>query len=222
MAILPNMKSRRIILIALLALLVCSVGGYFLLRQTGVIHRTPKVITDSVALPQTQKFTGGEGKFIEGSAGVPVALMPDDPGEEVIVVGAELAIKGAYEVALAEAKKWAPDAKLLFAQTLGTITLDGKTSYWQIGFASAQKRKGYEIIVQGSSAISAKEVVSAAEGFDLPKNWYDSNEALSSMRSLPQFSDATVSKISFFYDTEARSWMYSILTSVGASAMPVR
>src|SRR3989338_6961807 len=74
-----------------------------------------------------------------------------------------------------EKQRWSSDAKLVFIKSLGAITLEGKSSQWQLAFSSKTKvKKGYEIIIQADQIVSKKEIDSTAVGADLSKNWKDS------------------------------------------------
>ena len=73
-----------------------------------------------------------------------------------MVSKAVLTVKGSYNLE-ARSGKWSSDAKLVFVKSLGAITLEGKSSQWQIVFMSKTKTgKGYEIIVQEDQVVSQK------------------------------------------------------------------
>jgi len=216
---------QRTIKITLVALLVLALGGgllFWFSRKAGLIETPPKVVTDTIVIPKSEKITGAEGIYTRKNDAVAVPLSPKSSGEKVIVTDAVLTAKGSFAMAQKSALAWAPDAKLVFIKTLGTVMLDGKTSYWQLGFGSLKKKSGYEIVIKGDAIASTTEVATAVYGFDPPKNWYDSGDAISSLRTLPQFHDATVTQINFFYDKDAKWWVYSVLTSIGSDIMPVR
>ncbi len=70
--------------------------------------------------------------------------------------------------------------------------------------------------------MSQKETSSGSYGVNLPKNWYDSKEVIISVQTLPQFSHATITGLDFFYNTDGKVWMYSLVTSLGAYTTPVK
>lgn len=191
----------------------------------------PKVIEETLVIPETEKITGTEGRTIE-EGNVDVPLVPKDEGEKVIVSKAVLTVKGAYNLALVEAQKWSADARLVLIKSLGAVTLDGKSSQWQLAFSSASAKatadkskttqKGYEVIIQADQIVSKKEIDSTVVGADVPKNWYDSDGAIKSLQDLPQFFDATLSSINFYYNTDSKSWEYALATSKGATSMSVQ
>jgi hypothetical protein len=109
-------------------------------------------------------------------------------------------------------EQWSADSKLIFIRSLGALGLDGKSSAWQIVCGSQEKKKGLEIIIQADKIISQKEITAETYGFDLPQNWYDSNEAIASLQNLVQFYNDTISSISFYYSSAGDSWAYGLAT----------
>lgn len=192
-----------------------------ILKTAGI--KKPQVIEENLVIPDTQKITGGEGKTVDSGSGISVPLVPKDESEQIIVTKAVLTVKGTYDLARTDATTWSPDAKLAFIKSLGAITLGGKSSQWQAVFVSKTKTgMGYEIIIQADQIVSKKEIPSKATGADTPaKNWYDSDGAIKSLQTMPQFFDATVSSITFSYDTDSKKWIYALSTSRGATAMTV-
>lgn len=223
------MNNKPIIILSIFILLVVGVAvAYFVFPEFGskisrVVDLTPdkpKVIeNENLVIPNTQKITGGEARIVEkGSVEVP--LVPKNEGEKVIVTKAILTVKGSYELAKIESAKWSADAKLVFVKSLGAVTLEGKSSEWQLAFYSALKKgKGYEVIIQGDQIVSKKEINSTATGADLPKNLKDSSAAILSLQELPQFSDATISSINLYYNTDGKVWRYALSTSRGTTSM---
>lgn len=181
----------------------------------------PKVVTDTVVVPETKKITQAEGRSFAPN-GYSVPIVPKNEGEKVIVDSAIFTIKTGFENAFVEAEKWSSDAKLVYAKSLGSVALDGKSSAWQFAFGSKQKKKGYEIIIQGDAIASQKETDASLSGFDLPKNWYDSGDAIVSLQALPQFSNATMNSLIFFYNEDGKNWQYALKTSLGNTTMIVR
>ncbi len=221
-------NNKPIIILSIFILLVVGVAvAYFVFPEFGskiskVIDLTPdkpKVVEETLTIPDTKKITGGEARMVEkGSVEVP--LVPKNEGEKVIVSKAVLTVKGSYDSANSEAQKWSSDAKLVFVKSLGAVTLEGKSSQWQLAFSSISKKgKGYEVIIQGDQIVSRKEIDSTAIGASLPKNLKDSREAIVSLQELPQFSNATVSSINLYYNTDGKVWRYALSTSRGTTSM---
>lgn len=189
-------------------------------EKISVMVRNGKVIEENLVIPQTEKAVVNEGRVVnEGAYQTP--LVPKSDEERIIAPLAELTLKGSYNVSINEAKKWSDDAKLVFIKSLGAVTLEGKSSQWQIIFGSKNKKKGYEIIVQKDKIVSQKEIFSDSFGYDLPDNWRDSNYAVGTLQATPQFSDATVSSINFYYNVDGKKWSYALSTSRGTTSMPV-
>lgn len=182
-------------------------------------QKTPQVIEENLVIPDTQKVTGSDGRVVE-KGNVETPLVPKDDGEKIIVAKAILTLKGSYDKALGEAKNWADDAKLVFVKSLGAVTLEGKSSQWQIVFAAKSKtKKAYEVIIQADQIVSKKEIDSTAVGADVPKTWVDSGEAVKILQLMPQYSSVSVSAITLFYDHNSKGWNYGFITSIGATSI---
>ena len=216
--------------IILIIIIIAALGSAFywlgsdkkITVAPGEEARKARVIQEKLTIPNTTSFTGAEGRVVD-QGGVAVALVPKSEAEKVIVPGAELSVKGSYDFAQPEASKWSSDAKLVFIKSLGAVTLDGKSSQWQIAFSSKTKKsRGYEIIVQKNKIVSQKEIESAATGTDIPANWFDSGEAIKTIQDMPQYNNASISAINFFYNFDAKEWKYGISTSAGVTSIRVR
>lgn len=193
-------------------------GGFTFVKKT--LHLGPQgtVVQENLVIPNTQKVNGVEGRFmVNGNVQTP--LMPKNESQQIVVEKAILTLKGCYNLAALEAQKWSADAKPVFIKSLGAVTLEGKSSQWQIIFSSASKpKKGYEIIVQADQIVSKKEIDSTAVGADFPNNLKDSVEAIKVLQELPQYSDATLSAISLYYNADGKIWRYTLSTSKGLTS----
>jgi hypothetical protein len=206
------------VLIALYFMGVISPG----LVKKVTFQKTPQVIEENLVIPDTQKIAGSDGRVVE-KGNVETPLVPKDDGEKIIVAKAVLTVKGSYDKALGEAKNWADDAKLVFVKSLGAVTLEGKSSQWQIVFAAKSKtKKAYEVIIQADQIVSKKEIDSVSSGVDVPTDIKDSGAAIAELQSLPQFSNATISSIQLYYNLDAKAWFYSFATSVGTTSGPAQ
>ena len=179
----------------------------------------PRVIEENLVIPDTKNIVGTEARMITDNGAVDVPLVPKNEGEKVIVSKAVLTIKGAYYLAAPEAQSWSDDATPVFIKSLGAVTLEGKSSQWQIAFASADKKAGYEVVIQGDKIVSQKEIESTILGAALPENLKDSDTAIVALQELPQFSDATISSINLYYNTDGKVWRYTLSTSRGTTSM---
>jgi hypothetical protein len=214
---------QRPTLIALFCgvLLVVGVAIVVLMQKsTGFLpFSNTTVVEERLMLPDTESVHGADGRVItEGQYDAPL-----DPSRgELVSAHTALTIKGAYEKAVGEAVAWAPDARLVFIKSRGVLTAEGASGQWQVVFGSRERRTAYEVIVFDGAVAARKEVPATVYGFALPERWYDSGDALVSIRSLPQFAEATVSSLNFYYNTDSMQWGYAFSTSVGAVSMPVQ
>ena len=221
-------QNKKIIYVIIAIVIVLTIGIIYIfdllpesLKKTIFFGPKGTVIEENLVIPNTEKIAVVEGRFVSpGTYQTP--LVPKSDAEEIIAPKAVYTARNGYDVSINEARKWSADAKLIFIKSLGAITLEGKSSQWQIVFGSKTKKKGYEIIIQADKVVSQKEIPSDSFGYDLPKNWYDSGEAIKSLQTMPQFSDAAVSSISFYYNTDGKNWGYGLATSRGTTSMPVR
>lgn len=222
-------KNLIVILIVVIIIALGALGLYIyypdlfkglITREPSKIEKKqPKVVQEELVIPETKEITAGQGRTVE-EGNVQVSLVPKDEGEKVIVAKAVLTVKGAYGLALAEAQKWSTDTKLIFVKSLGAVTLEGKSSQWQLAFSSASKKdKGYEVIIQADQIASKKEIDSAAVGADVPANLSDSNTAIQILAEMPQFSDATISTINLYYNADGKIWRYALSTSRGTTSV---
>src|SRR3989344_4827745 len=218
--------------IILIIIIIAALGSVFywlgsdkkITVAPGEEARKARVIQENLIIPDTILFTGAEGQVVDQGS-VAVALVPKSDAEKVIVPEAELSVKGSYDFAQPEASKWSSDAKLVFIKSLGAVTLDGKSSQWQIAFSSkTKKNRGYEIIVQKNQIVSQKEIESAAIGEEVPANFAnrDSSWAIARLADIPQFQTASITAIVFSYNQDANGWDYIIPNSFGKTAIRVR
>lgn len=219
-------EKHKIVLIASAVLVAILVGGYLwrtspTFKRTVTFYEKPKVIQETLTIPDTKAIGTVFGRT-PSTEHYAVPLAPVTEGDKVIVENAILTLKGSFETALPKAEVWAKDAKLVLVTSQGAVTLEGKSSMWQVVFGSLSKKKGYEVIIQGDSIISEKELPTEEYGYGLPVDWYDADEAIRSIQFLPQFADATVSSINFFYNRDGKRWGYVLSTSRGTTSMPVR
>lgn len=218
----PETKFIIVILVVIAIIAAYFAGALPMPRKTVQVSKTSRVktITEKLEIPNTNYVAAIEGRIVsKGQFDIPLA--PKNDSERFIVPNADLTVKESFAFTEPIARQWSPDAKLVFIKSLGAITLDGRSSQWQVIFHSAKTKKGYEIIIRGKSIISKKEIESDAEGAEPPKNWYDSGDAIKSLQSLPQFGGATASAISFSYSADSKKWLYVLATSRGTTSMPV-
>lgn len=217
------MKKNTFIIIVLGILVVggsIALWGSFVGRKVAV-QGTPRIIEETLVVPNTQEVHVADARMLEqGTIAVP--LVPKTEEEKVIVARAELTLKGGYVAAAQAAGTWDANALLIFVKSLGAITLDGKSSSWQVLFSSPNKKGvGYEVVLQGKEIVSKKEIGSEAAGATIPQNWKDLGEVISELQQHPLYQDASVTAVSFHLNPDNKKWYYNILTSKGANAIAV-
>jgi len=208
--------------VAIVFLAAAAFFGYKWIQRTGSLPAIVKpviVVDEKLIIPETTKVVPNAGRVVE--QGIIEAPLNPDRGT-VVSARAILTLKGGYEKASVEALVWAPDAALIFERSLGVVTAEGKSGEWQVTFGSKAKKAGFEVLVYGDTIAAKKEIDSTSYGFALPQNWYDSEDALLSLRTLPQFETATVSSINFYYNADENKWGYALATSNGTVSMPVK
>ena len=145
------MKKNLVIIIALAVLVI--VGGVLFWNSARkerriMVQGTPRVIEEHITIPDTQAVNEADARLLEQGA-VAVPLVPKSEEEKIIVPQAELTLKGGYAAAADTARQWDDAALLVFVKSLGTVTLEGKSSSWQAMFISPGKENiGYEIYRQ--------------------------------------------------------------------------
>ncbi|MDP3902054.1 MAG: hypothetical protein Q8Q21_00515 [bacterium] len=227
-AIIHQNRNKIIFIGSVLGAIVIFSAVYFVLyKKDGISFdassggEKPKVINENLVIPDTKEISGNSGKVLEKGT-MEIALSPKNDGEKVVVSKAVLTVIGAYELAKSEAQLWSSEAKLVFIKSLGAITLEGKSSQWQLVFSSDDKKgRGYEIIIQGGQIVSKKEVDSQNSGGDVPVVWKDLGEVIKELQSHPVYQDTTFSAVSFALNPDNNKWYYNLSTSKGMSAIVV-
>lgn len=163
------------------------------------------------------------------SARVVDGRTPSTTGEKVpvmsdrkTVIEGGKTLKEGYFIAEVEALLWSKDAKLVYVKSLGTVTMGGISSGWEVVLGSKEKKKGYAVAVVNGAVASRGEVALGSFGYDLPKNWFDAGEALKAISTLQQFKDVTISGMNFYYNEDGKRWGYAVSHSKGTESIPVR
>lgn len=201
-------------------------GGISSFKKTFHVGINKKIIDERILTPDTKKINWVDGKILS-SGEYAIPLNPEIRGEEIIVPNAINTIIGAYEIALPGSLEWSRDAKLAFIKSLGAVTLDGKSSSWQVVFASiSKKKKVFEAIIQKNEIISEKEIDSSVVviGADVPSKWPDVADFIRILQSRAVFSDATVTSFLFGSTPESTDtkWWLSLNTSKGVVTFEIR
>lgn len=187
-------------------------------RKTVTFFESPTVITENIVIPDTTTTRTSDARVASPDK-YAVPLVPMTKGDEVVVPNAVLTLRESYNLAEIEGKKWASDAKLVYIKSLGAVTLEGKSSTWQVVMGSRTKKMGYEVIIQGSAVLSQKEVGSKEYGGTIPDAWKDLAVVIKELQSHPVYQNATVSEVNFYYNIDNKKWYYAIATSKGMSSI---
>ncbi len=218
------MKKNIFFAVAVLVVIVAGGIVFFGIMNAGrkvAVQGKPRIIEEKLVIPDTQTVHETEARMLE-QTGVAVPLVPKSEEEKVVVVHAELTLKEGYAVAANAARTWDGAALLVFVKSLGTVTLEGKSSSWQVLFYSPDKKNtGYEVILQGKEIVSKKEVASNAEGAAVPQTWKDLGDVILELQQHPLYQNASMVSASFHLNPDNKKWYYGILTSKGASAIAV-
>jgi hypothetical protein len=178
------------------------------------------VIQTEVIIPNTKSINNKEGRTVIGS-NASLSLTASDG--EIVVPQAIYSIKQAYSLSLANAQTWSSNVELVFIKSLGALSPEGKAEGWQVVFGSVEKKSGYEIIITKDKIVSQKEIPSSEFGYQLPSNWYDSGEAMTSLRGvLSGNQSASVSGLNFYYNLDSKVWQYGFATSLGTTSLSVK
>ena len=224
-------QKNKIILVAVLV--IVSVGLVYIFKpnllnvftqQIGIDVGRPMVVDEKPIIIETTEIKSSDRfNVVDGNTQTP--LVPKSDGDRVVVTKATFTVKGAYDFSKTEASQWSENAKLAYVKSLGAITLDGRSSQWQVIYVSSdkdKKDKGYEIVVFGDQILSKKEIDASFVGADITENIKDSDKAIVVLQELPQYSSATLSAINFYYNSDVKGWRYNLVTSSGAVTVPAK
>ncbi len=221
-------RNQKIFLAVLVGMLfLISIIGAFMFRLSGQTalknpflssSTTPEKIVEPFVPSRLEHVVAQDARnapLVGGGARI------SDEGDMSTQTENDLTLRLAYAKATSVARAWSPDAALVYINSLGRMQAGGISSEWQVVFGSKVKKGGYEVLVYNGQILKTAEVQSSVYGFALPQNWYDSSDALTSLRTQPQFATATVAAINFFYNEDGKRWGYALATSGGTVAMPV-
>lgn len=204
-----------LVLLGALLIVLLYYGGFG--RAKRVLWGGERTISETPS-PRTLSQVRASDSRLALSSGEEVYLV----SREQVLIEQGKTLKEGYALALPEGEQWSPDAKLVYVRSLGTVTTLGVSSGWEVAFGSAVKKKGYVVSIVRGAVTDKKEVASSSFGYSLPKEWYDAGEAIRSIQTLPQFRDATISGINFYYNEDGKRWGYAISSSNGTVSIPVR
>lgn len=216
---------KTLVILAGIILILIGVSYMALSKKWSRIPflREPVVLTEKITLPDSNQVTNTDG-FHASEQGYKVPLTPEDEGQKVIVNGATHSPFTSYELTKGIAKEWSEDAKLSIIKSLGTVTLEGVSSGWQVIYVSKIKGLGYEIIIDSSTIVRSREIPSASKGGDVPVNFNERDAvwAIHRLAENPQWSGAVMTGLNLAYNPDAKAWDYIISTTYGGSSVRIR
>lgn len=212
-----NNNKSLILIMTVVLLIIASTVVYYGSPEKAkhAILSNQRIVVEIPTPRSVEKISVGDGRMAV-STGEKIALQSN---ERVVIDGGKT-LKEGYVIAEGAATAWAPDAKLVYVRSLGTVTVDGVSSGWEVVFGSKTQEKGYVVAVIGGAIASRGESVLPDSGHATPENWYDAKEAIKSIQALPLFKDATISGINLYFD--GKIWEYVIASSKGTVSVPVR
>ncbi len=222
-----NNTSQIKVIVGLAALLLVLAGVFYLVYtqkwKKVPFLKNPIVVTEKITIPETKDVNLTAG-YYANKQGYQVPLAPTDDGEKVVVTGAVHSPYTSYDLVTVEALAWAKDAQLALIKSLGTVTLEGTSSGWQLVYVSVTKKSGYEIIIDGGNSVQKKEIITNAKGGVVPQNFKDRDAswAIARLTENPQWKEATMTGLNFTYNADAKAWEYVIANTYGGSSVRVR
>ncbi|MEK7657881.1 MAG: hypothetical protein AAB366_01660 [Patescibacteria group bacterium] len=121
--------------------------------------------------------------------------------------------RNAYDIALLEAQKWQPDAKLAFMDS-GSISERGRSNTWKAIFISSKvKAKGFSIEIEDYKIILLAEIIYNGVGADFPTNIISSEDAIKMVRATKGYEDAEIYGAEVIY--MGNLWYWGVKTSKG-------
>ena len=154
------------------------------------------------------------GKWFHGGTGAAPTPTPSSS----VVGGGSIAVpvvlnRSVYDVALARAIAWQPDAALM-----KMISADTGGNAWDFTFVSSKaKGKGFEVVVDGQSVVRTNEIMIVGGGSALPLNIISPDEAMTEAHAVPGYAKATIVSLEMLYDATARGWYWGMKTDAGVT-----
>lgn len=214
-----NNKRKIFVVLSVVLLAICSLVAYYggFGKARTVIFGGERVVKETPTPRTVNKVTIYDVRSVS-KTGENVRLV----SREHITIEDGKTLKEGFTIALPFALEWAADAKPVYVRSMGTVTVEGISSGWEVAFGSTTNKNGYVISVINGVAAEKKEISAISSGYTLPTNWYDAGDAVKSIQTLPQFSESTISGINFYYNEDGKKWGYAISSSNGTVSVPVR
>lgn len=197
--------------IGVLAVVVVVMGGIFVWQN---------IVSPPPSTPDQSRNIN-----ISASRNVSVAtVVAPSSGKEVVVEGVPLraqsttavTAKEAYDLFLAEAKKWKDDAVLVSIASDKDAALDGRSATWEAHFISqGDHAKGWKATLKDKTVTDIGEETTSAKTLTEPKFTVDSGDAIKAGLGDLGASEVKVSSMRLFQETEGGEWFWSVATDKG-------
>ncbi len=175
-----------------------------------------RVIEEDLSIPDLKNANGIDGRSLNASPYL-TPLAPKSASERVVIPLAKLTLKQGLLLSQANAGNWSSDAKLIYAKSFGAVTLDGKSSQWLYVFGSERKESASGIVVRGDKVIAELELATSEYGHELPREWLDAKEHISSLAASPDFAERSIGGLSLYYNEDSGAWSFGIALDKGQS-----
>jgi hypothetical protein len=124
--------------------------------------------------------------------------------------------KAAVALALAEARKWQPDAELSYLISSDAGQLRGRSNNWQLIFVSQNiKDKGYQIKITDAKISVAQEISYIGSAAELPGDTISQAEAITQVKAIPGFADVKILGVDMIYNAAVKKWYWGVKTDKG-------
>lgn len=219
MKIFYNNNQRLVWIMAGVLTLIVGVVAYYgsPMKTKRAIFDNERVISEKPT-PRAVESTASFDARAATSTGQAVSLTSSTH----LLIDDGTTIKEGYAIANPVALSWSSDAKLVYIRSLGTVTLGGVSSGWEVAFGSKMLSKQYVISVINGKVAKNAEIIATSFGHDVPMKWHDSGDAIKSIQTSSVFKDATISGLNFYYSEDSKLWGYAISTSRGVVPVFVR
>lgn len=124
--------------------------------------------------------------------------------------------RNAFDIALLEAQKWQPDARLAYMNS-GSVGETGRSDVWKAIFTSPKvKDRGLAVEVADYKVVSKVEVpITKNIGADFPVEAISSEEAIAQVRQTPGYENAEIYGVEIIRSPVGNSWSWGVKTNRG-------
>lgn len=128
--------------------------------------------------------------------------------------------RNAFDIALLEAQKWQPDARLAYMNS-GPVGETGRSDVWKAIFTSPKiKDKGLEVEVADYKVVSKTEIpITKNIGADFPVEVISPEEAIAQVRQTPGYEKAEIYGVEVIRAPVGNSWSWGVKTNRGVVAI---